>query len=251
MEINDDLISLNDIFGILFQDDFALSFNEIITKSKDNNNFEKSLVYILKSTYKINQKYSLTLNNLDSLILNIHNCTMVSRFIPNSNHILFDRNKLYIEKMELRFPEFTSDAYKFLEEYLILIDGRSSPLKVNFLMYVLLTVWENLIPQLYEKFDKIKVLVISIYNHNHAKSIKNQLELFFSFFIDIDLCTKEYIDLDYIESCEYDLIITDSDLPPKLSKARIRIHGNHSLKDYKYIVDTLYDMMNRKNKYIK
>lgn len=56
------------------------------------------------------------------------------------------------------------------------------------------------------------------------------------------------IDLAYLQNSNYDLIVADFNLPENLDKKWIHIHGNHSLGDFKFIVDTIYDIMEMKQK---
>lgn len=249
LNLSYNFITNEDIFGVFLQEGLATSFNEMLIKSKEIESFKLSLVSILKLTYSLTQKYNINLSNLDDLALHLHNSLLLFNTVPNSNFILFDRNRLYIEKLESRFPDFVADATDYISEYILSHDKNPCKEKLNFLLCIFFTNWEDLIPQLYKRHDKLKVLVLSRYNIYYSRSLKSQLELFFNSFMDISLCEEESIDMDYLNKCDVDLIITDTDLPKNLKKDWIRIHGNYSLKDYKFITDTIYMLMRKKKQY--
>ncbi|WP_282926788.1 M protein trans-acting positive regulator PRD domain-containing protein [Helcococcus kunzii] len=243
LNIPHDYRAYEEIFGFFMRDDFASSFDEIIHNSNNGNSFEKSLVKIMKFTYTLNIKYWIKLPNLDDLVVRLHNGCILFNTLPNSNSIFFDRNRLYTEKMYSRFPDFVTDVRQHLVEYIEELKGKSTEKEVDYLTYLFFTVWKDLIPQLYKRVRKIKVLVISRYNYFHSRSVQDQLKLFFDFFMDITLCEEESIDLEYLENSDYDLIISDYNLPENIDKEWIHIHGNHSIGDYKYIIDTIYKIL--------
>lgn len=167
----------------------------------------------------------------------------------HSKYILYNRSKLYVERMRNSIPSFVSDAESEMKEYITSIKGYASSGEINYLTFTLLTTWDNLLPQLYKSQRNIKALVVSRFDYFHALSMKSQIEFYFSSFLTTSLYEDDELYLDKIENSDYDLIITDFSLPKNFKKRWLYLHGSRTLNDYKGMIDLIHDISNKKSSY--
>ncbi|MFM1515156.1 helix-turn-helix domain-containing protein [Helcococcus ovis] len=242
--LNED--NLIELFYNYLNKDFIFSFKEMIEKSKYVNLISSSLLKILSETDRIRKKFKLNLENLDELIIRIHNGAILYNTNTNINYIAYNRNDFYVTQIKQVFPKFTKDVELFIQDLLIEIKGVAKPFEINHLTYILISTWNDLIPQLFSKKSKLKTLILSRFNSYHAGSLKSQLDLYFKLILDTHLYTENILDLKHIENSDYDLIIADFNPPEKINQPWFYIHENPTIKDYLSISETISLLINKR-----
>ena len=80
-------------------------------------------------------------------------------------------------------------------------------------MHIIFIFWEDLLPELRRKFDKIKILVISDCHVSHSETIKDVIEYEFNEQIVVDVYSEMKLDHDVLKQLPYDLIVANFPLP--------------------------------------
>ncbi|WNZ01090.1 helix-turn-helix domain-containing protein [Helcococcus ovis] len=218
--------NIMDIFYYYLHKDIAFSFLDLIKKTKSNTLINFSIYQALESTYKLSDKFNLKLNNPYELITYIHNANVFLYDNFNSNYIVFDKHNIYISKLQIVFPEFMKELSKTIKKYLLIIKGEVKKCHIEYLIYTVISTWDNLLPQLYKYNKKIKTLVISRFNYKKSISLKNQLEILFPNFLDLHLSNNNDIYYKNIKDKNYELIIADFNIPKSKKFETLYINGN-------------------------
>ena len=84
---------------------------------------------------------------------------------------------------------------------------------IYFIMHIIFIFWEDLLPELRRKFDKIKILLISDCHVSHSETIKDVIEYEFNEQIVVDVYSEMKLDHDVLKQLPYDLIVANFPLP--------------------------------------
>ncbi|MFM1581084.1 M protein trans-acting positive regulator PRD domain-containing protein [Helcococcus bovis] len=138
--------------------DLVFTFKEIIEKSKHVQSISTSLLKSLTKTDRIRKKFHLNLENLDELIIRIHNGAILYNSNININYIVYNRNDFYVTQIKQVFPKFSKEVEEYTQNLLLQINGVAKPFEINHLTYILIPTWNDLIPKLFAKKKQIKNL---------------------------------------------------------------------------------------------
>ncbi|MFM1538645.1 helix-turn-helix domain-containing protein [Helcococcus bovis] len=225
---------------------FVHTFEEFTDKANYNKAISISLHRGFSDIYSIKNKYNLKINNIEKLIIRVHNGAVMYNSNIKSNCILYNRYKMYIDKFSSLYPYLVNDVQIYLRNYLTTFKGIINENEVEHLTYILLSTWDSLIPQLHSKSTKLNALIISRFNSLHAYNIKNQLDLFFSYFLDTTLLENNVLQNDSIYNQKYDFIIADFIPKNKQNKKWIYIQEIPSAKNYLELTKMIAEILDSK-----
>ena len=114
---------------------------------------------------------------------------------------------------------------------------------IYFLIYILFTHWEKLVPQMRKKYPEIKVLIISDRHMSHSKMLKDFLIREFSDQLLIDIYTDIELNVALLEKLDYHFIVTNFPLPDLSTKKSIYIQNVPTHHDIENIQDILNEII--------
>lgn len=201
--------NLINIFYNYVHVDLVHTFKEFTDKADYSPNIAISLHRGFSDTFSIKNKYNLQLNNIENLIISVHNSAVLYNSDIKSNCVIYNRRKMYIDQIYKQFPELVTDIKTYLSNYLTSLKGSIKKNEVEHLTYVAVSTWKGLISQMYNLSDKLNVLIISRFNSVHASNIKVQLDMIFKCFFNTVLFDGNSLEIDNINFDDFDLVIAD------------------------------------------
>ncbi|RAN55900.1 hypothetical protein B8A33_06565 [Dolosigranulum pigrum] len=234
---SDELIG--QLFYVYLQKNFSLNYEHLIEMDKQNLSNKRLQLDIGGMLYRLSHEFKIDLPNKFDLLLEIHNSIRLFNIDLGSNYLYVRRNHYACKHLQQLIPEFYERAEGLLQELVSSLEMKrlDDPNYMEYLMYILLINWHDLLPQLLEKSSQLKFLIINHHNTRHSEVLKELFQFYFRKSIHFDsleypelrwqainlddyyaiLTTKNVIDLETTTP-----IIHMNDIPTKEEFNRIR-----------------------------
>lgn len=225
---------IEQIFYLYLDTNYILDHSTLKEQVSTDANLSVKFVHLMIDFTVLQRGFNLELVNASELILNIMNSIYLAENKPFSDFILYDERKDFVEGVRQIAPSFLNH----LEHYLMNdFKDYTAPLSrnnVNFLLYTIITHWENLIPQLLRQGNEINIAVISHHSQNFAQMISEFLSFELSENVSIALYNELNPNMTTLLNESYDMIVTD--FPTRVQLPRlIYIEGIPDNQDFKKI----------------
>lgn len=241
MKVNHNLIY--QVFTQYIQEGFSLNYERLIEKSTKNEKIADEINFLNQFLTEISEENQIELFNRNDLILAIHNSSHLEYAEPRSGYILYNQNKLFTNDIQNSFPKLYTQLYNGILEYRNLMGKPLTEDGIYFLIYILFTHWEKLVPQMRKKYPEIKVLIISDRHMSHSKMLKDFLIREFSDQLLIDIYTDIELNVALLEKLDYHFIVTNFPLPDLSTKKSIYIQNVPTHHDIENIQDILNEII--------
>ena len=230
---------MGQLFYVYLQHDFHLNYEHLIQLNKHDLTSTQLQLNIGSILYRLSHEFKIDLPNKFDLLLEIHNSIHLFNVDLGSNYLYVRRNHYACKHLRCLIPEFYDRAEGLLQELVSSLEMKrlDDPNYMEYLMYILLINWHDLLPQLLEKSSQLKFLIINHHNTRHSEVLKELFQFYFRKSIHFDsleypelrwqainlddyyaiLTTKNVIDLETTTP-----IIHMNDVPTKEEFNRIR-----------------------------
>lgn len=239
---------MGQLFYVYLQHDFHLNYEHLIRLNKHDLTSTQLQLNIGSILYRLSHEFKIDLPNKFDLLLEIHNSIHLFNVDLGSNYLYVRRNHYACKHLRCLIPEFYDRAEELIQELIstVEVNRPDDPNYMEYLMYILLINWHNLLPQMLEKTDKLKFLIINHHNTRHSEVLKELFQFYFRKSIHFDsleypelrwqainlddyyaiLTTKNVIDLETTTP-----IIHMNDVPTKEEFNRLRAEISDILPD--------------------
>lgn len=197
------------IFYNYINDDYSITYEDLIEKTKINEELEVSVTYLSEFIDLISKEFHLPVKSKEDILLNVTNAAYNERSKPYNQYILYNRMSLSVERFFKNFPSFSQKVGNGLKRYTELI---SVPLRDNSLsnLYIeFIYAWEGIIYELQRKWPQLKILVISDISYGHADTIKDILRFVYEDAVLVDIFVDYPISENDFNNKRYDIILTN------------------------------------------
>lgn len=201
------------IFNNYVRVDFALNYERLIINAQKDPQLLESVEFLSTFLNEICQKFDVYIPNKKELIWHISNAAHNEGFEPHSGYILHNRNRLTLLEFKNKSPDFFDFISIGLTNYRSMINKPPTQFSLNHLIFQIFVCWENLLPQLQNKWRKVKLLLISDINNGHGNLIKEQIEYYFNHKIIIEIFDSKLLTSDNIKSTQCDIVISTFPIP--------------------------------------
>jgi len=225
--------------------DYFLTYGQLINTTEHDAQLKKEVDYLNQLLDNLALQTDIILMNKPELLLSLLNSNPLRNQDPRSGYILYNRNHYFVKSIEDYFPDFLKKMQASLNEFRQFLKVPFSTRHMNYMIYILFTNWENLIPQLEDKFNKIKVLILSNRNTAHSQMIKDFIEFKINEPLSIDIYKELYLSKTMLEASEYEIFVANFPLPKLQDKCSIYIENIPTTKGIQKI-QTEIDKMIRK-----
>lgn len=200
---------IQQIFTPYIQEEFSISYERLMEKGEANPQIAEEISFLSDSLKKLAEEHQISLNNKENVILNIQNVSHLKYHCPLPEDLWHNHNLKFIMKVKKNFPEFYDDLYIAVKNYRYLMDKPLTEEGINLIMYIIFITWENLLPQLRRKFEKIHILVVSDNHISHSKMIKEVIEYEFHEQIIVSIYNSIKLDNHILKNLKYDIIVSN------------------------------------------
>lgn len=223
-------LKINDQFIIQMFSPFVnegFTFNEDLFEKQINENkkIANEVKFLRKLLDELSEGNHIPLPNREKVVFELHNSTVLEKYDPRAGYILYNRNKFFVDAVKGDFPQFFKQLHEGITNYRTTLGFPRSENKINYLVYILFTEWENLILELHQQSDKVKVLIVSNRNRAHSYMLKNYLESAFNTQLIAEIYDDTLITTSILEKLTHDFIIANFPIPELRNKESIYIEN--------------------------
>lgn len=193
--------------------------------------------------HHLSVEHQVPLQNMDELLLDLHNLNYFYEKPIQTKSLLFDLRKNFIDPIEKNYPILYRQLYNGLTIYRKKMNQFTTKTIIDYLIHLLFTHWHNLLPRLQEKTeDNVQLLIFSFTDINHARMIKDYLAYHFHNHVTIDLHTENYLNMEDLPHLPYDIVISNTPMPDISSSLCICIETLPTSHDMHVIQETMKDI---------
>lgn len=211
VKVNNTLIQ--QIFTPYISEKFSLNYERLIEKTKVQQDLSIEVTFLNDMLENLSKTHQLSLKNKETVLINTINAAYLEYKEPRSGYILHNYNQEFALKIKSEFPHFYEDLYQSTKNFRKIMKKPLTDDGIYFIMHIIFIFWEDLLPELRRKFDKIKILVISDCHVSHSETIKDVIEYEFNEQIVVDVFSEMKLDHDVLKQLPYDLIVANFPLP--------------------------------------
>lgn len=217
--------AIKQIFTAYIQSDFSMDYAHLMKRASNDEEIANEVSLIANSLEKISKENKIEIPNKEQMISAIRNIIHLDYLEPNPGYILYNHDKYFMESLKKEFPDFYSLVYPIVKNLREELGKPQTEAGINFYIYTIFTYWENLVSYLQAKLQKIRVIVISDRQANHAKLIKDFINHRFSAQIEVDVYSEQLMTKHDLESLDCDLIVANFILPESINTRTVYIRN--------------------------
>lgn len=233
VSVDNDFIT--QIFTPYIQKGMSFSYEDFIAKTEEDSLLLEQVNFLRDLLDNIATKNKIQLANREQLVFGLFNVVHLEYQDPQSNYILYKRNQLFAEDVKEEFPQLYKDISEGMKAFREKLERPTTNEGVAFFIYQIFIMWENLVPQMRKKIDKINVLVISDRHKAHAEMIKGFIQYEFSEQVIVNFFTDSVLNPRVLDGLDYDLLITTFTIDTLENKRHVYIPNVPKYTDYQKI----------------
>ena len=239
VELNEKV--LEQFFIIFIQENFYFSPESLIEASKTDEYAKNSTTFIKDMFKNLCYTYDLEIENLDEMLMHVHNTSHLGRKELFSEFLLFDIKTNTNEDFMSIFPAFYEDLKNHLITYMKTMKHDLNEEILKHMIYTVYTHWERLLPQLLRRRKSIKVLIISRFDDHHAKSMIDFLNFYCTDNFEFSQMIKYNLTVKDIEASDADVVVANFMMPELKKKPFICTSSLSSLELVEKLNAFFYD----------
>lgn len=228
-----------------FEKNAAFGIKPLNRLRKKNATVNEAVTYLEESLQSLANSLAIEINS-EELLVALYGTVYIEEHDANGMHILYDRNKLFNQRIQWQFPKTYQALYDMCSEFRRLLGRSADEDKLNYLVYTLFTYWEQLLTDLYGKYQKPRVLVLSGSHFTHANTIKQFLAFELNNNITIDVYQNHILSFEILKELDYDLIVSTFQLPQFGDKQTLLVEHYLTQYDIRRIEAILRDIIQAK-----
>lgn len=105
------------IFMQYIQPGFSLSVENFYERVKEEKALGFQVECLREQLKKLSTKHQLAFENIEEVVYLLFGTAHLEYMEPQSGHILYNRNKYFVEDMAYEFKEFYDDLYQLMKEF--------------------------------------------------------------------------------------------------------------------------------------
>ena len=239
VELNEKV--LEQFFIIFIQENFYFSPESLI-EAAETDPYAKESTKLIKDMFKdLCYTYELEIENLDEMLMHVHNTSHLGRKELFSEFLLFDTKTNTNEDFMSIFPAFYDDLKEHIITYMKTMKHDLNDEIIKHMIYTVYTHWERLLPQLLRRRKSIKVLIISRFDDHHAKSMIDFLDFYCTDNFEFTQMIKYNLTVDDIEASDADVVVANFMMPELKKKPFICTSSLSSLELVEKLNAFFYD----------
>ena len=174
----------------------------------DIQHIQKSYRLLSQILEELAKEFHLQIENLEELIWLLHYTAQADFLHPLSNKSLEKQKSLLLTNYQKEFPKLFEVSKSKFQTYLAEIGLESHPSKLQELVYAFSIQGQRILVQLLQKLPKIRVLVISHLDSEHAQNLIDTLAHYGNNLYLFDSWEKSSISSSIFNQIPHDIVIT-------------------------------------------
>ena len=210
IELNPD--TLEQLFHSFIQKGIFFTVEDFLTARSIDPQVDNSYHAARDVLDNLTRDFGFHFSNTDELVWHLHNTAILERQEINSESFISHNKSYSLKKVKKFFPKFYEAAVLEMMRYKSSIGQKEHAYAVVHLVYTLFTHASDLMEQLLESLNNIRVLVLSEFDFAHHRSLISLYKFYTSKNIQFETWDKETLNVDEIMEAGYDAILTNFDI---------------------------------------
>lgn len=195
------------IFYPYLDENIAFGQKSLLSLQKKHPYIQDAITYLETSLQRIVKSLGIAID-LPPLVLALYGTVSLEDHDPNDMYILYKRHLIFNNSFKKDFPTIYKNIHEMIRKFRQLLQKDDDGDKTGYLIFTLINNWENLLPILFERNQKISLLVVSDEHLTHAESIKGFLSTILPKHVQIDCYKNRDFSVGILNNLNYDLFIT-------------------------------------------
>ena len=204
--------TLEQIFDSYTQKGIFFTVEDFLAARSDDKEVNHSYHAARDVLDNLTREFGIHFTNTDELVWHLHNTALLERQEINSESIISHNKSYTLKKIKKFFPEFYEAAVFEMMRYKSCSGQKELAHAVVHLVYTLLTHASDLMEQLLESQNKVRVLVLSEFDFAHPRALISLYKYYTSKNIQFETWDKATLNVDEIMEAGYDAILTNFDV---------------------------------------
>ena len=204
--------TLEQIFDSYTQKGIFYTVEEFLAARSEDKQVDHSYHAARDVLDNLTREFGIHFTNTDELVWHLHNTALLERQEINSESIISHNKSYTLHKIKKFFPEFYEAAVFEMMRYKSSLGQKEQAHAVVHLVYTLLTHASDLMEQLLESQNKVRVLVLSEFDFAHPHALISLYKYYTSKNIQFETWDKATLNVDEIMEAGYDAILTNFDV---------------------------------------
>ena len=222
--------TLEQLFDAYTQSGFYFTVEDLLAARETDELANRSYHAARDILDNLTRQFGINFENTDRLVWHIHNTALLERQEINSESIISNSRDYSLNKLKTIFPDFYEAAVFEMMRYKSAVGQKDHIHTVVHLVYTLFTHADNLIPQLLESQNKVRVLVLSSFDFAHPYSLISLYKYHTSKNIQYEVWDKDTLNVDEVMEADYDAILTNFDVEGLVHPKLININRMSNLQ---------------------
>ena len=204
--------TLEQIFDSYTQKGIFFTVEEFLAARSEDKQVDHSYHAARDVLDDLTREFGIHFTNTDELVWHLHNTALLERQEINSESIISHNKSYTLNKIKKFFPEFYEAAVFEMMRYKSSLGQKEHAYAVVHLVYTLFTHASDLMEQLLETQNKVRVLVLSEFDFAHPRALISLYKFYTSKNIQFETWDKATLNVDEIMEAGYDAILTNFDI---------------------------------------
>lgn len=244
VQISTELI--HQIFTPYVHEGFSLNVDRFYVKVAENEELAENVAFLDQILTDLSKENGIPLRNKERVIFALNNAAHLEYQEPQSGYILYNKNKYFSEDVRSYFPRFYHDLYEEMKTYREFLGKPATEEGIHFFIYTVFNFWEDLIPELQNKFKKVHVVILSDRHATHAHMLKDFILFELTAQVKVEIYTKNIVSRETLEQLNCDLIVTNFPISPLESKRAIYIENVPLFNDLVKIQNAVHSIISER-----
>ncbi|MFL2133557.1 M protein trans-acting positive regulator PRD domain-containing protein [Desemzia sp. FAM 24101] len=237
---------IEQVFAVFLTNSFAFTYDQLIKEAETDPVLKKSIALLSDMLDSLSNQFKVPIPNKEHLLLDLYNLSKIvsrpNKHIRKTPYILFDQKEYFVRSLEKDVPTFIHSATKQIRHYQQEMDLIFSRHSIDELIYTLVIHWNNLLVALHKQRRKAKLLIISTYDLEHAKMLRDLINIQYGGDVVSELYMEPRLSLKLLKNMDYDILISTTSIDYLLDKKVFCIQNiptEQNLRDLKLAIDVI------------
>lgn len=188
---------------------------------------------------------------IDKMILVLRQYSMTSYSKALNNFLLFEpRDYIFLRIYSTHYPLFYRTLNDFLNEACTIYEVDKHKLKIEELLYIVLSRWDQLSLHLYQNYSTCRLLVYSPLSLRHADNMASLLKAKLERSCLVDVFSEPLLTEQTLEKYDFDILVCTSSITLSIDQPIITLHrkfSTYNLRPLLQAIEKIFES-NRKKK---
>lgn len=224
---------------------FAFSWGDLVKVRSHEEYIDQALTYLEESLQSLATTIYIGID-IQKLLVMSYGTIYLEDDDPNAHYILNNTNNSFALMLKSNYPSLYKKFYQAIKHFRELLKVSADDNKIHFIIYTLMTHWNNLFIDIHTKHQQLSVLILSEAHFSHAKAIQEVLATKINFNVIFETYNQRELSIDTLQNIKHDIIVSTFTFPDEVDKPTIIIDQYPNNLDILRVLRLVEQMIDKK-----